>query len=117
MTKAWQSLIFIKKQPHFFDICIVMTYSSIMPWTDQFVDGTEFTDGDFKNPIPNPDLSPQTGKWLYLDKLHVDHVDVIGGHDLIEVGQETIKGEKDQNMPVVAFYNEHLIRLLQLPQF
>ncbi len=96
---------------------IANTYSSIMPWTDSLVDGTGFKDADPKKPIPNPDLSPQTGKWLYLDKLHVDHFDVVGGHDLFEIGQETIKGENEQGMPVGVFYNEHLVRLWQLPQF
>ncbi|MBU0996267.1 MAG: hypothetical protein KJ737_27530 [Proteobacteria bacterium] len=95
---------------------IVNTYSSAVPWTDPLVDGTAFENDDPTKPVPNPNLKPQTGKWLYMDKLHNDHYDMIGSLDMVSPAAK-IRGENTEPVGVKAFYEKHATLLWQLPQF
>ncbi len=101
---------------------VVNTKASIAPWGDHFVDGNKSEPES--SPAPTPGLAPETGKWLYLDLLHGDHFDVIGGLDFdtddyssVFHHEELIIGDNTPKTGFFDFYEAHFNRLWQLPRF
>jgi len=97
---------------------VVNSISSIAPWGEYFVDGSQSS--PFITPHPTPDYAPQTGKWQYLDFMHADHFDIIGGQDF-DPGHEKVWGDhtgsKSSQVDIFDFYEQHFLRLWRLPSF